>query len=136
MPGRRLPQGIDPLQFSGVIATAVQALQANKVVANVAHLGTILAVDIARGVFVGRGHGLHPHGGIEEGEVLAHVVDTLLAEGTRVRLSPQVLRKTAQMHDMTAFQPTQGLRALEHCLVTDGAVPLQSLGDAMVIVLD
>lgn len=131
-----LPQGINSLQFSGVKATAVKALQTNEMVLHVAHLATILAVYITRSLFIGCRHRLHPHGGIEEGEVFTHVIGALLTEGTCIRLASHVHRKTAEVHDVSAFQSSQGLRALEHCLVTDGTVPLQSLRDAMMIVLD
>jgi hypothetical protein len=39
------------------------------------------------------------------------------------------------MHDMPAIQSTQGLCAFEHGIMTDGAVTLQSLWDAMMMVV-
>jgi hypothetical protein len=124
------------LQFSGVIATALKAFQTDEMVFNVAHLTAILAINIACGFGIGQGHGLHSHGGIEKCEVFAHVIGALLTERTRIRLASHVHRKTAEVHDVSAFQSSERFRALEHCLVTDGTIPLQPLRDAMMIVLD
>jgi hypothetical protein len=135
-PRRILPQGINPLQFSGIVTTAVQAFQTDEVVVDVAHLATILTVNIARGFGIGGRHGLHPHSRIKEGEVFAHVIVAFLTKWTRICLASHIHRKTTEMHYMTALQSSEGLCTFEHGVVTDGAVSLQSLWDAMMIFFD
>ena len=55
----------------------MRTLDANEVVRNNARFAAILTIDVAHGAGIGRGHGLHPHGGINLGEVFAHVLDAL-----------------------------------------------------------
>jgi len=93
-------------------------------VVDIAHLATILAVNVARGGGVRRGHGLHSHGGIQQREVLPHVLRALLAQRAGVAVPAHVLREAAEVHDMTALEAAQGFRAFKHGLVADGAVAL------------
>ena len=55
----------------------MRTLNANEVVWNNARFAAILTIDAAHGAGIGRGHGLHPHGGINLTEVIAHILDTL-----------------------------------------------------------
>ena len=114
----------------------MQAFQTDEVVVDVAHLATILTVNIARGFGICGRHGLHPHGRIKEGEVFAHVIVALLTKRTCICLASHVHRKTTEVHYMPAFQSSEGLCTFEHGLVTDRAVSLQSLWDAMMIFFD
>ena len=109
--------------------------QADEVVAYIAHLGTVLAVNVARGGGVGGGHRLHSHRRVQESEVFAHVLRALLAQRAGVAVPTYVHGEAAEVHDVSALESTQGFRALEHGLVADGAIALESLGDAVVIVL-
>lgn len=111
------------------------AFQADEMVANIAHLTAILAVDIACRSRIRRWHGLHPHGRIQQRKVLLHVLRALLAQRAGVAVPPHILREAAEVHDMSAPEAAEGLRALEHGLVTDGTISLQPLGDAVVLVL-
>jgi len=110
--------------------------QTNEMVLHVAHLSTILAVYVARGRGVGRGHGLHPHGRIKERKVRAHVVRALLAQWTGVSVSPHIHGEAAKVHDVAALKAAKGFCTLKHGLVADGTVPLQALGDTVMFVFE
>lgn len=103
-------------------------------VVHVAHLAAILAVYVARGRGVRRGHGLHPHGRIEERKILAHVVRALLTQWTGISVSPHVHGEAAKVHDVAALKTAKGFCALKHGLVADRTVPLQALGDTVMFV--
>lgn len=81
---------VHPLQLPRVVAAAMMALQAHKVITYIPHLATVLTVYVARGRCVRRGHGLHPNGRVKEGKILPHVLCTLLAKGTGVAVSAHV----------------------------------------------
>lgn len=125
---------IDPLQLPSIVASTMLAFQADEMVANIAHLTTILTVDIARRSRIRRGHGLHPHGRIQQRKVLLHVLRALLAQRAGVAVPPHVLREAAEVHDMPAPEAAEGFRALEHGFMTDGTISLQPLGDTVVFV--
>ena len=97
---------IDSLHLSGIVASAMLAFQTHEMVANIARLVAILAVDIASGSSVGRRHGLHSDCRIKESKVFTHVFGTLLAQWTCVAVPSHIHCETAQMHDMPTFQPT------------------------------
>jgi len=127
---------INSLQLPGIVTSTMIAFQTNKMVVHVAHLATILAVYVARGRGVGRGHGLHPHGRIEERKILAHVVRALHTQRTGVSVSPHVHGEAAKVHDVAALKAAKGFCALKHGLVADGTVPLQALGDTVMFVFN
>jgi len=101
MPGEYV--GIDPLQLTRIVTSAVVAFQTHEVVTHIAHLRAILAVNVAGGASVGRWHRLHSHGGIKESKILSHVVSALLAERARVLVAAHVHREAAQVHYVPAF---------------------------------
>lgn len=115
---------IDALQFSGVVASAMLALEPNEVIAYIAHLATILAVDITRRSSVGWWHWLHPHGRIKQTKVFCHVFCTLLTQWACVCVPSHVPRVATQVHHMSTSKPSEGLGGLEHGLTTDGTVTL------------
>lgn len=69
--------GIHSLKLPCVIACAMATFQSNKMVAHIAHLSAILAVDITRSGSVGWWHGLHPHSRIKQRKVFSHIIGGL-----------------------------------------------------------
>lgn len=125
---------VNPLQLPSVVAPTMVAFQTNKMVRDVPHLTTILAVNVARHGRVRRGHGLHSHGRIQQCKVLAHVIRALLAQGTGIVVTPHVHREATEMHDVPTPKTTEGFRALKHGLVANGTVSLKSLRNAVMII--
>jgi len=127
---------INPLQLSSIVASAMLALQTNEMVADVTHLATILTVDVASCGRVCRGHGLHPHGRIQQRKVLPHVFRALFAQRAGVVVSTHVHGEAAEVHDVAAPEAAKRFCALKHGLVTDGAIALKPLGDAVVVICE
>jgi hypothetical protein len=122
-------------QLSGIVATTVRTLQPDKVIHDVAHFITILAIYITRSSNVGERHWLHPYCGVEEGEIFCHIFRTSLAQRTCVVITSHIHQVTVEVHNMPAIQSTKGFCAFKHGIMTDGAVSLQSLWDTMMMVV-
>lgn len=124
---------IHPLELARVIALAVLAFEADKMISHIADLTTILAVNITCCGGICWRHGLHSDSRIKKRKVFAHVLDALFAERAGVTVPSHVF-ETREMHHMTTFQPTERFGALEHTFVTYGTIPLKSLRNTMVVI--
>ena len=122
-----------PTELSGVVATAMRTLDGNKVVWDDAGFAAILAIDVAHGASIGRGHGLHSYCGIDLSEVLTHIFHTFLTERAGPLPRPLVHGEALHVHDVTTAESFERFDGLEHALVTDGAIALKLLRDAVVL---
>ena len=111
----------------------MRTLDGNKVVWDDAGFAAILAIDVAHGASIGRGHGLHSYCGIDLSKVLTHIFHTFLTERAGPLPRPLVHGEALHVHDVTTAESFERFDGLEQAFVTDGAIALKLLRDAVVL---